>query len=200
VVEIGPNNPYIAKTMTDKPEENGQEQPQAEPKKAENVALDILNKRIEELEAELAKSKDAMLRAAAEAENVRRRASKEVEDANKYGTSTFAKDLLSVAENLARALETIDPAQKDGVELTLKELLAIFERRGIKRIEPAAGSKFDPNFHQAMVQVEDPKFEAGAVIQVMQAGYVMHDRLLRPALVSVCKAQPQKEHKLDATA
>jgi molecular chaperone GrpE len=156
--------------------------------------------KIQELEAENAKLKDAMLRAVADAENVRRRAAKEVEDANKYGVSTFAKDLLSVAENLARALETLPEGQKDGVELTLKELLSIFERRGIKRIEPKPGEKFDHNFHQAMAQVEDPKFEAGAVISCLQAGYVLHDRLLRPAMVCVAKAQPQQSHKLDATA
>ena len=187
--------------MTQNSEQPIENQPEASaPASAENVALDLLKAKILELEAENAKLKDTALRAAAEAENVRRRASKEVEDANKYGVSTFAKDLLAVAENLARAVETMQGDEKAGVELTLKELLAIFERRGIKRLEPIAGSKFDPNFHQAMVQVEDPKFEAGAVIQVLQAGYVMHDRLLRPALVSVCKAQPQSAHKLDETA
>jgi len=188
--------------MTDNLEQNTPEnqQPAANAPSAESVAVDIFKKQIEELQAELAGAKDAMLRSAAEAENVRRRAAKEIEDANKYGVATFAKDLLSVAENLTRALETIPAEQKDGVELTLKELLGIFERRGIKRIDPQAGEKFDPNLHQAMVQVEDPRFEAGAIIQVMQAGYIMHERLLRPALVSVCKTQPQTNHKLDATA
>lgn len=184
--------------MTDKPHETKEET--AEPNKAEAVAMDLLRKEIDELGAELAKMKDTALRAAAESENVRRRAAKEVEDANRYGVSTFAKDLLAVAENLARARDDLPENQRAGVELTLKELLSIFERRGIKRIEPKPGEKFDHNFHQAMVQIEDPKFEPGAIIQTMQAGYVMHDRLLRPALVSVCKAQPQKEHKLDATA
>ena len=170
---------------------------------AEGVAAGILSQKISELEAELAKAKDTQLRAAAEVENVRRRAAKEVEDANKYGVSTLAKDLLNVVENLQRALDDVAPESRplfEGVELTQKELLSILERRGIKRIDPKPGEKFDHNFHQAMVQIEDPKFEPGAIIQVMQAGYIMHDRLLRPALVSVCKAQPQKEHKLDATA
>lgn len=200
MVEITALSTYIT-VMTNNSEEKSQENQQAAPQvSAEAVAIDIFKKQIEELQTELAAAKDAVLRAAAEAENVRRRAGKEIEDANKYGVSSFAKDLLSVAENLTRALETIPAEQKDGVELTLKELLGIFERRGIKRIDPQAGEKFNPNLHQAMVQIEDPKFEAGAIIQVMQAGYIMHERLLRPALVSVCKAQPQKDHKLDATA
>ena len=186
--------------MTEEKQEPQENQEDKQPQKAESVAAGLLGRKIEELKEELAKTKDAALRSAAETENVRRRAAKEVEDANKYGVSTFAKDLLSVAENLARAMETLPEDQRAGVELTLKELLSIFERRGIKRVDPAPGEKFDPNFHQAMVQLEDPKFEPGAIIQVMQAGYIMHDRLLRPALVSVCKAQPQAEHKLDATA
>lgn len=187
--------------MTEKSEE-----PTEKKEEAANVAgvagaiADAFKQKIEDLEGELAKMKDTVLRAAAESENVRRRAAKEVEDANKYGVSTFAKDLLSVAENLTRARDDLPTDERAGVELTLKELLSIFERRGIQRIEPKPGEKFDHNYHQAMVQIEDPKFEPGAIIQVMQAGYVMHDRLLRPALVSVCKAQPQKEHKLDATA
>ena len=191
---------YIPLAMTDTPEENKEIQQDNPPKGAESVAAGLLGRKIEELNAELAKAKDSALRAAAESENVRRRAAKEVEDANKYGVSSFAKDLLSVAENLARAIETVPANARTGIDLTLKELLAIFERRGIKRIDPSPGEKFDHNYHQAMVQLDDPKFEPGAIIQVMQAGYVMHDRLLRPALVSVCKAQPQKEHKLDATA
>ncbi len=187
--------------MTAEPEEKQENQEDNQPQKsAESVAAGMLGRKIEELKEELSKTKDMALRSAAEAENIRRRAAKEVEDANKYGVSTFAKDLLSVAENLTRAMETLPEDQRTGVELTLKELLSIFERRGIKRVDPKPGEKFDPNFHQAMVQLEDPKFEPGAIIQVMQAGYVMHDRLLRPALVSVCKAQPQKEHTLDATA
>jgi molecular chaperone GrpE len=201
VVEKIATGHYIAYTMTAKQEEPQEIQEDTPPQKnAESVAAGLLGKKIEELKEELSKAKDTALRAAAEAENVRRRAAKEVEDANKYGVSTFAKDLLSVAENLTRAMETLPEDQRSGVELTLKELLNIFERRGIKRIDPKPGEKFDHNFHQAMVQLEDPKFEPGSIIQVLQAGYLMHDRLLRPALVSVCKAQPQKEHKLDATA
>lgn len=160
-----------------------------------------VNEEIEALKKQAEEFKDAALRAKAEAENVRRRAAKDVEEANKYGVSAFAKDLISVVENMQRALDAVpEEAQKDGViknlvdgvDLTQKELLGIFERRGIKRIDPELGEKFDHNFHQAMAQVEDPKFEAGCIINVMQAGYVIHDRLLRPAMVAVSKGQAQQ--------
>lgn len=162
----------------------------------------------EELQAKVEEFKNAAMRALADAENTRKRAAKEVEEANRYGVSTFAKDLISVLENLQRALDTVTEEQKqdktvsgifEGVDLTRKELLSVFERRGIKRLEPKPGEKFDHNFHQAVAQVEDFKFEAGSVIQSVQAGYVIHDRLLRPAMVTVSKGAPQHV-KVDTTA
>ena len=155
--------------------------------------------------------KDALMRTAADAENTRKRAQKEVEDANKYGVSTFAKDLIQVLENLQRTLDSVPEDQRqeglmknifEGVDLTKKELLSIFERRNIKRVEPKSGEKFDHNLHQALAQVEDPKFEQGAIIQCVQAGYVIHDRLLRPALVTVSKGvvNNQAAHKVDTSA
>ena len=163
---------------------------------------------IEILKQQVDEFKDTAMRAAADAENTRKRAAKEVEEANKYGVASLAQDLISVVENMQRTLDAISEEAKkdgviknlfDGVDLTKKELLAIFERRGIKRIEPEIGEKFDHNFHQAMAQVEDPKFEAGSIIQVMQAGYVIHDRLLRPAMVTVSKGEPQ-ESLVDTSA
>ena len=146
------------------------------------------------LKAEIAALKDRMLRAAAEADNTRKRAAKDVEETSKYAVTAMAKDLVSVAENLYRALEAIPTERRNesdalqavasGVDMTLKELLAVFEKHGIRRINPL-GELFDHNFHQAVLQVEAPEQKPGTVAQVLQAGYVIHDRLLRPAMVSV---------------
>lgn len=154
------------------------------------------------LEAEKAALRDQLLRALAETENVRKRGQREREDALKYGATSFAKDILAVADNLRRALEALpkDKLEQDeiiktfalGVELTEKELLAAFERHGIKRIDPQ-GQKFDPNLHQAMMQVPNSGQPEGTVVQVMQAGYVIHDRLLRPAMVGVAKGDDQSQ-------
>jgi molecular chaperone GrpE len=148
-----------------------------------------------ELEAELADYKDRLLRALAETENVRRRAQREREDASKYAIVGFAKELLSAADNLRRALESLPESEaKDertrsllaGVAATERELLGAFERHGIKRIDPK-GEVFDHNFHQAIFEAERPDHPAGSVVEVLQPGYVLHDRLLRPAMVGVAK-------------
>jgi len=150
----------------------------------------------EALAAENAKLKDQALRALAEVENMRRRAERDREDANKYAISSFARDLLSVADNLNRALAAVpadhagDESVKNliaGVEATERELIAAFERRGLSRIAPM-GEKFDPNFHQAMFEVPDSTHPVGTVVQVLAPGWVIHDRLLRPAMVGVSKA------------
>jgi len=147
------------------------------------------------LEAELADAQDRLLRALAETENVRRRAQRERADAEKYGFAKFAGDLLSVADNLRRALDSLPEAEaRDdrtksllaGVEATERELLAAFERHGLKRVDPR-GERFDHNFHQAVFEVENTGRPAGTVVEVLQPGYVVHDRLLRPAMVGVAK-------------
>lgn len=150
----------------------------------------------ETLQAEITALKDRLLRAAAEADNTRKRAVRDVEEASKYATTGFARDMVNVAENLQRALSTIPDAERNsplyqGVDMTLKELLNIFERHGIKRIDPH-GQKFDHNFHQAVAQLDAPNEEAGTVVQVLQAGYTIHDRLLRPAMVGVAKGTPKQ--------
>jgi molecular chaperone GrpE len=147
------------------------------------------------LEAELAEQKDRLLRALAETENVRRRSQREREDASKYAVAGFAKELLSVADNLRRALDSL-PAEEakdprtvsllEGVEATERELLGVFERNGVRRIDPD-GERFDHNFHQAIFEAERPGRPAGTIIEVLQPGYVLHDRLLRPAMVGVAK-------------
>lgn len=155
--------------------------------------------------AELASMKEQLLRALAEVENVRRRGQKEREDASRYAVSGFAKDMLDVADNLRRALESMAKAEPSesmaaligGVEATERQLLAAFERHGIRKINPV-GETFDPNFHRAMVEIEDPARPAGTVVQVMQHGYVIHDRLLREALVAVSKTPPEPR-KIDTS-
>jgi molecular chaperone GrpE len=147
------------------------------------------------LQGELAQAKAATLYAQAETQNVRRRLEKDAQDARAYGATNFARDILSVADNLSRALEAIPAALRDdeankglvtGLEATQRELAAVFERNGIKRIE-AVGQLLDPNKHQAMIEL--PSEEApGTIVQEMQAGYMIKDRLLRPAMVAVAKA------------
>jgi molecular chaperone GrpE len=155
--------------------------------------------RVIELEAELADYKDRLLRALAETENVRRRAQREREDTSKYAVTGFAKDLLSAADNLRRALESLPESEaRDeltrsllaGVAATERELLGVFERHGIKRIDPR-GELFDHNLHQAIFEVERPDQPSGSVVEVLQPGYVLYDRLLRPAMVGVAKGGPK---------
>ena len=156
--------------------------------------------RVAELEAEIAKLKNDVLYAKAEVENTRRRLEQQAEDRAKYSVSAIAKDVLSVADNLRRALDSVPPAAREGndmantltvgVEMTERELLATFERYGIRMV-PAQGVRFDPNLHQAMMEVEDTTQPEGTVVMVMQQGYQIHDRLLRPALVGVSKGGPK---------
>jgi molecular chaperone GrpE len=151
--------------------------------------------RVAALEAELAEQKDRLLRALAETENTRRRAQREREDVAKYAMSGFAKDLLSTADNLRRALDSLPEAMAAdertrnllaGVAATERELLAAFERHGIRRIDPG-GEPFDHNLHQAIYEAERTAEPPGTVIEVLQPGYRIHDRLLRPAMVGVAK-------------
>ncbi len=179
--------------------------------KLELTPLEVAGQIIADLEAQLAEQKDHALRAVAEAENVRRRAAKEKIEASKYAIANMARDLLAVPDTLSRALDGIDEAARaaggeglknllDGIELTQRQLLGIFERHGIKPINPL-GEKFDPNFHQAVFEVPGSGAPDGTVIQLLQAGYVIGERLLRPAMVGVAKgAAPdgeQKDHAID---
>ncbi|RAU23989.1 nucleotide exchange factor GrpE [Paramagnetospirillum kuznetsovii] len=156
--------------------------------------------RLAELEAEVAKLKNDVLYAKAETENTRRRLEQQAEDRGKYAVANFAKDVLAVADNLRRALDAVPPGTREanegvntltiGVEMTERELLTTMERYGIKQIA-AQGERFDPNLHQAMMEVEDAAQPDGTCVLVMQAGYTLHDRLLRPALVGVSKGGPK---------
>jgi molecular chaperone GrpE len=148
-----------------------------------------------ELEAQLVEAKAAVLYAQAETQNVRRRAEKEAQDAKAYAATGFARDVLSVADNLSRALAAIPADLREdeklkglvtGIEATGRELDGIFARHGISKII-ATGEKLDPNRHQAMFEVPSADAEPGTIVQEMQAGYMLKDRLLRPALVGVAK-------------
>lgn len=153
------------------------------------------------LEGEVAALKDKFLRAYAEAENIRRRAEKEVADAKTYGIASFARDVLNVADDLARALGAVEAEAKeqaegafkallDGLELTERSLQKGLEKHGIRKVEPV-GEKFDPNLHQAMFEVPDASVPNGTVVQVVQSGYVIGDRVLRPAMVGVSRGGPK---------
>lgn len=152
---------------------------------------------------EAAEYKDKVLRTLAEMENLRRRTEREVNDARVYGVAGFARDVLAVADNMHRALEAIGPELREqadakmkvlieGVELTERELLKVLEKNGVKKFSPQ-GEKFDPNVHQAMYEVPDANVPSGYVAQVIQAGYMLGDRVLRPALVGVSKAAPKAQ-------
>ena len=160
---------------------------------AEAPANDVETDEVAAIRAEAAALKELVLRYAAEAENTRRRAEREANDARAYAIQKFARDLLGVADNLARALSHLptdlaDPATKNfvvGVEMTEKELQTAFERNGLKKIHPAKGEKFDPHKHQAMMELAETDAPPGSVVEVMQSGYELLGRLVRPAMVVV---------------
>lgn len=163
--------------------------------------LDIANARAEALETELATLKDQALRALADAENTKKRAEREVKAASMYGIERFAADMLSVSDNLSRALSVIDEKAREtlgdnaknlveGIELTEKELIAVFARHGIKAVQ-GKGSKFDPNVHQAVAQIPSTETK-GDIAEVMQTGFTLGDRTLRAAMVAVSSG-PAKE-------
>ncbi|BAQ44608.1 MULTISPECIES: nucleotide exchange factor GrpE [Methylobacterium] len=157
------------------------------------------------LEAEKLDLKDKLLRTLADMENLRRRTEREVADARTYAVTNFARDMLNAADNVRRALESV-PAEAretaegalkalvDGIELTERDLLKTLERHGVKRVDPQ-GQRFDPNLHQAMFEVPNPDVTSGTVVQVVQSGYVIGERVLRPALVGVAKGGPKAEAK-----
>ena len=172
-------------------------------------AAAVSDERVAKLEAEVSSLKDQLLRAMAETENTRRRAQREREDTAKFAVSSFAKELLAVSDNLRRALEAVpaearetDDVMKNlavGVEATERQLAAAFERAGIRKLEPM-GEPFDPNFHQVMFEIENPGKPAGTIVQVLQAGYTIHGRLLREAMVGVAKRGADEPVHVDTKA
>jgi molecular chaperone GrpE len=161
-------------------------------------------------EQENAALKDKLLRALADMENLRRRTEKDLADARQYGVTRFARDMLDVADNLRRALDSLPDDQRqtlegaikamvEGVDLTERDLLKKLETHGVRKQEPM-GLKFDPNMHQAMFEAPDDSKPNGTVIQVIQAGYTIGDRVLRPAMVGVSKGGPKPAPAVDKTA
>ncbi|MBT3358057.1 MAG: nucleotide exchange factor GrpE [Rhodospirillales bacterium] len=193
-----PENPWNNVKATAPGEEDTEADDAESEVEAEEAAPDPLA-RVAELEAETAELKDKLLRALAETENVRRRALRDRQDAAKYGIANFAREMLSVADNLRRALDHVDAdVRKEneaienlaaGVEMTERAMLDALERFGVKPIE-AMGQKFDHNFHEAMFEAPDPSQPSGTVIQELEKGYMLAERLLRPARVGVSKGGP----------
>lgn len=151
--------------------------------------------------AEAADMRDRYLRLAAEMDNLRRRTARDVKDAKSYSVAGFARDMLGVSDNLRRALDAIPAEARDagdvglnslieGVEMTERAMLSALERHGVQKLEPV-GQKFDPNFHQAMFEVPNPEVPNNTVVQVVQAGYTIGERVLRPAMVGVSKGGPK---------
>ena len=152
-----------------------------------------------------AEMKDRLLRTLADMDNLRKRTAREVADAQQRGITSFARDLLGVADNMRRALDAVSPEVRqsaqaavtaliDGVELTERELLKALEKNGVRQFAPQ-GEKFDPNLHQAIFEVPDATVPAGSVVQVVQPGYMIGDRVLRPAMVGVSKGGPKAAPK-----
>lgn len=175
------------------------EPPRGDSDDAARFIKEAAESRIAELEAELAEAKDQWIRAVADAQNARRRAKLDIEEAHKFAVARFAKDMLSVGDNLGRALQALPPGGEglddrlkgvvQGLEATQRELQAILERNGVKKIE-AQDKPFDPNLHQAVAQVPDTSRPNNTVAQVYQDGYVINDRLLRAAMVVVATSGP----------
>ena len=176
------------------------QQPNGSANKAENSAPDPFAV-LEALNAENASLKDKALRQLAEMENLRRRTEREVSDARLYGVTNFARDMLTFADNLRRAITSVpegvragaDPALKafvEGIELTEKDFLSRLARHGVKKIEPQ-GQKFDPNMHEALFELPDPSLPNGTVAQVVEDGYSIGERCLRPAKVGVARGGPK---------
>lgn len=174
----------------------GPEQPVRQEEESDSLKLAL--QAVDALKEENAQLKDKLLRALADMENLRKRAEREKAEATLYAASNFARDLLSVADNFSRALAAVTPEQRAaademssnllaGIEVTERELTNVLERHGIRRID-AMGQKFDPHMHQAMFEVPTADHPAGTVVQVMQNGYAIGTRCLRPALVGVAKA------------
>ncbi|WP_298962292.1 nucleotide exchange factor GrpE [uncultured Roseibium sp.] len=187
------------KTPEEQPEEAspGAEAAEKQSDTVEETAADP----VEVLNAENAELKDRALRTMAEMENLRRRTEKEIKDARQYAVSGFARDMLTVSDNLRRALEALPEEDRrnadagvasliEGVEMIERDLLNQLEKNGVKKLTPE-GQKFDPNFHQAMFEVPNTEVPNNTVVQVVQAGYVIGERVLRPAMVGVSKGGPK---------
>ncbi|MGJ8534447.1 MAG: nucleotide exchange factor GrpE [Alphaproteobacteria bacterium] len=175
-------------------------------KRTPEEVIDALLQENQDLRDEKEALRDQMLRVAADMENLRRRTQREVADSRQYAISNFARDVLSIGDNLDRAISTVSDEEKEtagttlaalveGVEMTGREMVRVFAKHGVTKEEPE-GEKFDPNRHQAVFEVPNPAVASGMVVQVMQAGYMLGDRVLRPAMVGVSKGGPKPAPKV----
>jgi molecular chaperone GrpE len=169
-----------------------EQEPQADEVEASMADVSAEEAEILALKVERDELRDRFMRALADAENSRKRADRDRREAEQYGGSKLARDLLPVYDSMKRAVETIKPEQREanaalieGVELTLRELMNVFKKHGLQLIQPAAGEVFDPQIHQAMFEAPVPGTKAGDILRVMADGFMLHDRLLRPAQVGV---------------
>jgi molecular chaperone GrpE len=192
-----PGSKWMGTDMTD---QTARAEDAAGPQEASPAAEQIAPPQLDPAAA-AAEFKDKLLRTLAEMENLRKRTAREVTDARVYGVASFARDMLGVADNMRRALEAVTPALRasaepgvkaliDGVELTERELLKALEKNGVRQFNPR-GEKFDPNVHQAMFEVPNASVPAGSVVEVVQPGYMLGERVLRPAMVGVSKGGPK---------
>ena len=191
-----------AQAMYDAKKDHDPLAPQPAPENAgmaDDAEYEALQHKVEALQGELDATKDKMLRAIADAENTKRRALEERDDASKFAVSGFSREMLPVADNLRRALDAIPDDVKsderianliDGIEATERELMRAFEKNGLQKLDPL-DQKFDPNFHEVMFETPMPDKAPGTVIQVMETGYTLHGRLIRPARVGVVKDDGQ---------
>jgi molecular chaperone GrpE len=192
LIDMNPNETENQNMNPQAEAANGADNEAVAPSQADPVAV---------LEAEKADLKDKLLRLMADMENLRRRTEREVADARTYAVANFARDMLNVADNVRRAIESVPEEASasaegafkgliEGIDLTERDLIKTLERHGVKKLDPQ-GQKFDPNVHQAMFEVPNPDVPNGTVVQVVQSGYVIGDRVLRPALVGVAKGGPK---------
>ncbi len=178
----------------------------------EEDPIEAMHRIIEELQAENNSHKDKLLRTVAEMENLRRRTAKDVADAKSYSTANFAREMLNVSDNLRRAIDAVPEEAKaagdeglmaliEGVEMTERSMINALEKNGVKKLQPI-NEKFDPNFHQAMFEVQNPDVPNNTVVDVIQDGYIIGQRVLRPAMVGVAKGGPKtlKLKETDETA
>jgi molecular chaperone GrpE len=194
--------PHDTDNQNTAPQEAGQ------PQAANDTLAQPAHDPIAALEAERTDMKDKLLRTLADMENLRRRTEREIADARIYGVANFARDMLNVADNIRRALDSVPEEARasaegafkgliEGIDLTERDLLKVLERHGVKKLDPQ-GQKFDPNLHQAMFEVPNPDVPNGTVVQVVQSGYVIGERVLRPAMVGVAKGGPKAAPAGDA--
>lgn len=199
----------MTETQRQEPPVENEEQDVGDNAAAEGPTREEALQQITVLNKSIAETNDKMLRALAEVENIRRRSERERQDTAKFSVGSFARDLLNVADNLRRALNAIPPEDREksehlktiftGVEATERELLRVFESNGIRKVEPL-NQKFDPNLHEVLFEVETADQPAGIVVQVVEPGYMIHDRLLRPARVGVAKGGDSGQKIVDENA